>query len=292
MKLSYYPGCTLKANARHFEESAVRALQQLDYQLEEMQDWVCCGTVFSMTSDDLMLQLSSIRNLLRAEDQGLNELIVLCSMCYNTLKRSNDFITSSQENLEKVNNFMYMENMRYEGRIKIYHLFTLLRERIGFELIRKKVVNPLNNLKLGAYYGCLLVRPEEYAIDSFEDPTIIEDFLTALGAETRDYPYKLECCGAYQTITKKDISIKRAYEILNSAWLAGCEAIVTSCPLCAYNLDFLQKDVEQEYVDFNRMPVFYFTELMSVALGGGWDAEWSKLHSIDPEPLLKEKDLI
>lgn len=292
MNLPYYPGCTLKANASHFEDSAVRAMQKLDYNLVEMKDWVCCGTVFSMTTDDLMLQLASIRNLLRAENQGLKELVVLCSMCYNTLKRSKDFITRDKENLDKINNFMYREGVRYSGAIEIYHLLTILRDRITFAEIARKVSRSLQGMKVGSFYGCLLVRPEEYAIDSFESPTIIEDLLALLGAESLEFPYKLECCGAYQTLTKKDVSIKRSYEIITSADKSGCEALVTSCPLCAYNLDFLQKEIEQEFVDFNKIPIFYFTELMAIALGAGWDSNWSKRHHVDPEQLLREKRLI
>lgn len=292
MILPYYPGCTLKANAVHFEDSASKALEKLDYQLQEMKDWVCCGTVFSMTSDDLMLQLSSIRNLLRAEEQDLKELVVLCSMCYNTLKRSKDFITQDKENLQKVNDFMYLEGIQYQGTVEIYQLLEVLRDRIGFAKIREKVTKPLEDMKLGAYYGCLLVRPEKYAIDDYEAPTIMEDLITELGAEARDFSYKLECCGAYQTLTQKDISIKRVYEIISSAARAGCDALVTSCPLCAYNLDFLQKDVEQEYPDFQPMPIFYFTELMALAFDLPWEAEWSKKHDVDPEPLLQTKHLI
>lgn len=292
MKLPYYPGCTLKANAAHFEDSAIRALEKLDYQLEEMKDWVCCGTVFSMTSDDLMLQLSSIRNLLRAEKQDLKELVVLCSMCYNTLKQSKDFVENDPDNLEKVNNFMYMEEADYKGQIEIYHLLTILRDRIKFENIKSQITNPLKSLKVGAYYGCLLVRPQEYAIDDFEAPTIMEDLVQNLGGEAVDFQFKLECCGAYQTLTKKDVSVKRTQEILESAQKAGCEAIITSCPLCAYNLDFMQKEIEKENSDLKKTPVFYFTELMAIALGAGWNSDWTKLHNVDPEPLLKEKQLI
>jgi len=292
MNLPYYPGCTLKANARHFEDSAQKALAKLDCELEEMKDWVCCGTVFSMTTDDLMLQLASIRNLLRAENQGLKEIIVLCSMCYNTLKRSQDFITRDQENLDKVNKFMYMENLKYSGSIEIYHLLTILKDRITYDKIKEKVKTPLKKLKVGAFYGCLLVRPEEFAIDDFESPTIIENLLDVLGAESIDFPYKLECCGAYQTLTKQEVSIKRSYEILKSAHNSGCEAIITSCPLCAYNLDFLQKRIEEDFVEFVKLPVFYFTELMALALGEKWSGEWSKLHHVDPEQLLRDKHLI
>ena len=292
MNLPYYPGCTLKANAENFEDSAIKVMEILDFQLNEMKDWVCCGTVFSMTTDDLMLQLASIRNLLRAEEQNLNELVVLCSMCYNTLQRAKQFITEDEENLNKVNDLMYKENIRYEGTVEIIHLLTVLKDRITFDKIKEKVKKPLSSLKIGGYYGCLLVRPKEFAIDDFEDPSIIEDLFSSLGAESIAFPYRLECCGAYQTITKKDVTIKRTYEIINSARRAGCEAIVTSCPLCAFNLDQRQKETAEEFIEFETMPVFYFTELMSVALGGGWDKSWSKMHYVDPRPILKEKRLI
>jgi heterodisulfide reductase subunit B len=292
MNLPYYPGCTLKANAANFEDSAFKALEKLDVHLQEMQDWVCCGTVFSQTSDDLMSQLSSVRNLLRAEEQNIKELVVLCSMCYNTLLRSKDFILEDEENLKKVNDFMYKENLSYSGKIEILHLLSVLKDRIKFAKVKESVTNPLNGLKIGAYYGCLLVRPEKYAIDDFEAPVIIEDLMSSLGAEAVDFSYKLECCGAYQTITKKEISVKRVYEILESATRRGCDAIVTGCPLCAYNLDFLQKDIKKEYSGFKSIPVFYFTELMAVALGCEWDNKWSEKHFVNPEDLLKKKNLI
>ena len=142
MNLPYYPGCTLKANAANFEESAMRVMKDLGYELQEMKDWVCCGTVFSMTNDDLMLQLASIRNLLRAEEQNLNELVVLCSMCYNTLQRAKKFITEDEENLDKVNDLMYKENIRYKGSVDITHLLTVLKDRITFDRIKDKVDKP------------------------------------------------------------------------------------------------------------------------------------------------------
>lgn len=292
MNLPYYPGCTLKTNAKNFEDSALRVMEKLDNPLKEMENWICCGTVFSMTSDDLMLQLAAIRNLLRAEEQGIKELIVLCSMCYNTLKRAEQFITKDEENLQKVNDIMYKEKGKFQGSVEVKHLLPLLRDRIGFDNIKKQIEKPLTNLHLGAYYGCLLLRPQDIAIDTFEDPDIIEELMESAGANAIKFPYRLECCGAYQTVTNKDVTINRTYEIINSAARAGCEAIVTSCPLCAFNLDQRQKDTKEVYLDFKNMPVFYFTELMSVALGLGWDKSWTELHYVNPEPLLKEKGLI
>ncbi|MGC9337369.1 MAG: CoB--CoM heterodisulfide reductase iron-sulfur subunit B family protein [Candidatus Cloacimonadia bacterium] len=292
MNLPYYPGCTLKTNAKNFEDSALRVMEKLDNPLKEMENWICCGTVFSMTSDDLMLQLAAIRNLLRAEEQDIKELIVLCSMCYNTLKRAEQFITKDEENLQKVNDIMYKEKGKFQGSVEVKHLLPILRDRIGFDNIKKQIKKPLTNLKLGAYYGCLLLRPQDIAIDTFEDPDIIEELMESAGANAIKFPYRLECCGAYQTVTKKDVTAMRTYEIINSARRAGCEAIVTSCPLCAFNLDQRQKYTKEVYLDFKNMPVFYFTELMSVALGLGWDKSWTELHYVNPEPLLKEKGLI
>jgi len=292
MSLPYFPGCTLKVDAKHFEDSAMKVMEILDEPLQEMKDWICCGTVFSMTSDDLMLQLASIRNLLRAEEQDIRELIVLCSMCYNTLKRAEKFITEDEENLRKVNDVMYKEDIEFHGLVEVKHLLSILKERITFNKIEDKTQKPLKNFKLGAYYGCLLLRPEDMAIDTFEDPDIIENLLKSTGADTIKFPYRLECCGAYQTVNNKDVTISRTYEIINSARKSGCEALVTSCPLCAFNLDQRQKQTAEAYLDFKKMPIFYFTELLSIALGSGWDKSWEKLHYVDPEPILKEKNLI
>ncbi|HMA63508.1 MAG TPA: CoB--CoM heterodisulfide reductase iron-sulfur subunit B family protein [bacterium] len=292
MKLPYFPGCTLKTDAKHFEDSAMKVMEKLGSPLIEMEDWICCGTVFSMTSDDLMLQLAAIRNLLRAEKQNLDELIVLCSMCYNTLKRAHQFITEDEENLQKVNDIMYKEDIEYTGDVEIRHLLNILKDRISFDTIKEKTQRSLESLEIGAYYGCLLLRPEEMAIDTFEDPDIIEDLLASTGAKPIKFPYRLECCGAYQTVNNKEVTISRTYEIINSARKAGCQAVVTSCPLCAFNLDQRQRETAREYLDFKEMPIFYFTELLSIALGCGWDENWNNLHYVDPMPILKERDLI
>ena len=292
MNLPYFPGCTLKTDARHFEDSAMKVMEELGNPLVEMKDWICCGTVFSMTSDDLMLQLAAIRNLLRAERQDLNEVVVLCSMCYNTLKRAHQFITEDEENLQKVNDLMYKEDIEYTGKVEVAHLLNVLKDRISFEAIAEKVENSLKDLEIGAYYGCLLLRPEEMAIDTFEDPDIIEDLLSTAGAEPIKFPYRLECCGAYQTVNNKEVTISRTYEILSSARKAGCKAVVTSCPLCAFNLDQRQKETSQEYPDFKEIPIFYFTELLAVALGCGCEDDWNQLHYVAPLPVLKGRDLI
>jgi len=292
MKISYYPGCTLKNNAKNFEDSSLCSLKQLGVEVEELPRWNCCGTVFSLATDDLIHHLAPIRNLIRVKESNTNKVMTLCAMCYNTLKRANERVKNDPESLDKINNFMYRENINYEGDVKILHLLELLKDEIKFENIAQKVVKPLKNLKIANYYGCLLVRPKEIGLDDIETPTILENLMTVLGATPIDFPYKTECCAAYQTVDKPEIVADRTYQILTSAQKQGAEVVAVSCPLCAFNLDHRQKETVQKYAEFKNIPILYFTQLMAVALGCPEENLRLDLNFIDPKPILKEKGLI
>ncbi|MFQ6109481.1 MAG: CoB--CoM heterodisulfide reductase iron-sulfur subunit B family protein [Candidatus Aminicenantales bacterium] len=292
MKISYYPGCTLKSNAKNFEESTFCSLKKLGVEVEELPRWNCCGTVFSLATDDLIHHVAPIRNLLRVKESHSGRVMTLCAMCYNTLKRANQRVISDPESLEKINKFMYRENLEYHGDVKIFHLLELLRDEITFDIISKKIVKPLTDLRIANYYGCLLVRPKEVGLDDVENPTVLEDLTAAIGGNPVDFPFKTECCGAYQTVDKPDIVADRAYHILTSAQNQGAEVISVSCPLCAFNLDHRQKITAQKYPEFKSLPVLYFSQLMAVALGCSEDDLRFDLHYIDPKPILEGKGLI
>lgn len=283
MKVPYYPGCTLKSTARNFEETTIAVSDALGIELVELTRWNCCGTVYSLASDDLMHQLAPIRNLIRVQEMGFTKVTTLCSMCYNTLVQANLLVKSDPEKLEKMNSFMD-EEVDYKGEVTVVHFLTLLKEQ-GFENIVVK--NPLKGLTVVPYYGCLLLRPEEIAIDNTEKPTIMAELLHALGATVVDHPYKLECCGSYHTVDYKDIVCEKTSSILSSAQKNGAEAVVLSCPLCEFNLDFRQKDLEKPL----SMPVLYFSQLLAVALGLDVDLGFDN-HYVNPEPLLRKKGLL
>jgi len=298
MKLPYYPGCTLKKNAKNFEKAAMAAAKHLGIELVELPRWNCCGAVSSLTSDDVMHYVAAIRNLVRVQqmnDDGIldNEyrLVVLCSMCFNVLKRSNILATSNASMLNTINSFMDTEP-DYEGTVEVKHFLEILRDEIGFDTIKSKVINPLKGLKVSAYYGCTLLRPREVGIDDPEAPTIMERLIEALGAEPVGNPYKSLCCGSYHTIgSNKEVVARRTYKIVEGARRNGADVIITSCPLCAFNLDNRQALTEKLYPGFKRMPILYFTQLMALAFGyeseAGFDGNF-----VDPIPLLEEKGLI
>jgi heterodisulfide reductase subunit B len=288
MRLLYYPGCTLKTSAKNLEKSAFAIMEKLGHEMKEMDDWNCCGVVSSLSDDDLMRHLAPLRSLIHVEDQGEDKVITLCDMCCNTLKQTNLRVKEKPDDLETLNSFMDREN-DYKGTVTVYHFLEFLRDEIGFSVIKKMVKKPLRGLKIMPYYGCMLLRPREVAIDDAEEPMILHNLLTALGAEVVDNPFKIECCGSYHTIENKDIVSKRAHRITNFALERDADAIVLSCPLCRFNLDVRGKEAEKMFEGYKQIPIYYYTQLVSIALGLDPSLCGFEEHAVDPSLLLKKK---
>jgi heterodisulfide reductase subunit B len=292
MEVAYYPGCTLKTYALGFEDSCKAALSEFDVQLSELPRWNCCGTVYSLASDNLIFQTAPFRNLLRVREQGKDTLVTLCSMCYNTLRRVNQLINEDKTVLEKLNLFTDTEPIRYQGDVKVLHILELLRDVIGFTRIKERVKKPLSGLKVACYWGCLLTRPEGIGFDDLEDPDSMEQFARTLGAEPVPFPFKVECCGSYETVLTPDAVAERTYRIISSAARNSAEVVLTSCPLCMFNLDYRQKEARALRSDLPEMPVLYLTQLLSISLGLSPEICRFKNHFVDPTPLLRSKNLI
>lgn len=283
--IAYFPGCTHNTNGRNMESSGKAVLETLGYQLEEMPEWICCGTVFGLSEDDLFHQVAPIRNLARVENAGDDTLITMCAMCYNTLGRANLLVRKNEVALEALNRFMDDEP-DYHGKVDVIHLTQFLKDEVGFDEISSKVKRPLAGLKVMPYYGCLLLRPEEVSIDNMEDPTIICELLESVGIQSIKGSYISQCCGSYHTVDKKEAVARRASEIISSARKRGADMIALACPLCEFNLDDRQRLLSN-----NGMPVLYFTELLALAFGLKDSCDFDE-HYVDPRPLLREKGLL
>ena len=193
-----------------------------------------------------------------AKEKG-QDLITVCSACHHVIKRVNDDMANVEDIQTKVNNYMALSEP-YLGETKVLHYLEVLRDVVGFDKIKEKVVNPLKGRKIGAYYGCMLLRPSTtMQFDDPENPTIIEDFIKALGATPVVYPMRNECCGGYISLKEKKMASNMVDQIMASASYKGAEELITACPLCMYNL---RNNGTKE-----GLPVTYFTELLAEALG-------------------------
>ena len=257
MNYSYFPGCTLKTKGAQLDKAGRLAAEKLGFSLCEIPEWQCCGAVYPQSNDEIATRLASVRALMAARDAG-QPLVSLCSACHHVLKRVNGDMQHNDEIRTKVNNYLQLETP-YAGETEVLHYLEVLRDKIGWDAVKAAVKKTLTGRKIGAYYGCLLLRPSrEMGFDDPENPTILEDFIRALGAEPVYYALRNECCGGYTTLENRGFAAKQAQKIADNAKHAGAEVLITACPLCMYNLS--------QNTD-GSVPVRYFTELLAEALG-------------------------
>ena len=256
MKVSYFPGCTLKNKAKDLDMYAYKSAAALGVTLEEIENWQCCGGVFTTANDEVATKLSSVRALKEAADKN-QPLITVCSACHNVIKQTNHVMQNNAAFADKVNRYMAADG-GYNGETQVYHYLEMLRDVVGYDTLKEKVVNSLKGKKIAAYYGCLLLRPNSVMrMDDPENPTIMEDFIRALGADAVVYAKRNECCGGYIAMESPETAKKNSNAVIENAKAAGAEMIITACPLCKYNLIKSGADI----------PVVYFTELLAEALG-------------------------
>jgi heterodisulfide reductase subunit B len=288
MKVSYFPGCTLKTTGKGFDNAVRASAAAVGLELIELPNWNCCGATYPLIVDNMLELAAPAHVLVAARDANASGTVTTaCTTCYNVLKRTNRFIREHEEERERINAFIEAE---YSGEVEVKDILHLLRDEVGFDTVRQKVQKPLKDLKVASYYGCMVLRPPlEVAYDDPDHPQSLDDLMAALGATPVDYPHKNECCGAYLAVSAPDVTREMVYTILKSAQAAGAEAVATNCPLCQFNLDRQQAVMYQFYASYQPIPVFYFSQLMGLALGlDASDYGWER-HYIDARPLLNER---
>lgn len=278
MKVSYYPGCSLEGTAIDYAASIAGAAQLLNLELEELEDWNCCGaTAAHSINHRLALELPA-RNLALAEAAG-RDVVVPCALCFNRLKVAEKALLGPQSGELGVS---------FRGGLKIWDLLDYLTQEPYLKEVAGKVVRPLTGLKAVGYYGCLVARPPAVTDKTdAENPSNLERLLAVLGAEPLDWSFKTDCCGAGLAVARPDIIDTLVERLYERALRAGAECLVVSCQMCQANLDLPQKRIAQKSGKDYYLPVFYFTELLGLALGHPEAAAWLDKHLVDPKPLLR-----
>jgi heterodisulfide reductase subunit B2 len=281
---AFYPGCSLEGTARDFHLSTLAVAKALGLALPEIPGWICCGSTAAHQTDPLLALVLPAKNLAAA---GGRTVAVCCAACYSRLKTANHEIAKDPEVRRKVAQVVGSD---YDGRTPVLHLLEILARDVGPKKIAERVTRPLKGMRVVSYYGCLLSRPPEVTnFDDAENPTLMDGLMDALGATPVDWPHKTECCGASYSITDTSIVLTLTREILSMAKLAGADAIVTACPLCQLNLDMRQKDIEAKFGETYNLPVFYFSQLMGLAMGLSPKELGLGSLVVDPKPVLSSK---
>ena len=265
MKFSYFPGCSLKGLGRAYEESLLPVLKHLGVELEELEDWNCCGATAYMAVDEAKACVLAARNLALTEKSGHQQLLAPCAACYLVLNKTQHYVHDFPAMKETVDRALAAVDLKLSGTIPVRHPLDMLLNDVGLEAIRQKVARPLSGLKVAPYYGCQLVRPYATFDDQY-NPTTMDRLLEALGATVIRYPLKTKCCGGSLTGTVPEAGTRMVYILLNEARKRGADCLATVCPLCQFNLDAYHFELTRQYGPV-LLPTVYFTQLMGLAFG-------------------------
>jgi len=268
VKYAYFPGCSIDASAKEYAIAAQAINKYLDVEFVEIPEWNCCGSIDAVHAYNPLLSVSlAARNLALAEHMKM-DVVTLCSACFFTLSRANNLLRESIDTKEKVGKIINDAGLKYNGGVQVRHYLDILANDVGYRRIRELVKLPLKGLKVAPYYGCLIVRPSGIRkFDDPEHPMSMDNLIQALGAETVNYPDKTSCCGASLVITEEEIAMEMAKSPLMMAVNAQADCIVTPCPMCHFNLDAKQRDIEKHFDVKIGLPVLYVTQLVGLAFG-------------------------
>jgi heterodisulfide reductase subunit B len=265
MRYAYYPGCSLEASGRPYEESVRAVAKALGIELVELEDWNCCGaTAYMSVNETLSLSLSA-RNLSQAKKIG-DTLVTACSACYTNLRKTEAYLTEFPEMKVKVDAALAQAGIKYEGGVATKHFLQTVVEDVGLNRVKSLVKTPLSGLRVAPYYGCQIARP--YGIeDDADNPTMMDRLLEALGAVPTTYPMKTMCCGGSLMGIRKEVALRLCRNILLCAQQYDAQCVAVTCPLCQMNLDAFQSSINKAYGTSFNIPIIYFTQLMGVAFG-------------------------
>jgi heterodisulfide reductase subunit B len=262
---SYFPGCSLEKMALSYHQSAMQTTNALGVELNEIEDWNCCGATTYFHVDELLAYTLVARNLAIAEQTG-NDLVAPCSACFKNAYFTSKYLKEDEELADHINYALEQDNLKYSGNIAVKHLMEVFVDDVGYEEIKERTTKPLSGLRVAPYYGCQIVRPRKDHED-VENPQFFEGLITAIGADPVDFAYRLRCCGGSLIITSRDAALALVHNLLKSAADSDADVIATACPLCQTNLEVYQEQVNQEFGTDFSIPVMYFTQLMGLAFG-------------------------
>jgi len=286
MKYAYYPGCSLHSTAKEYDSSLRAVCEKVGIELEEMKNWICCGSSWAHATSRLLSLALPLKNLAEVEKSGFEEVVVPCAACFSRFKIGWHEIDNEPQLAAEVEGII---EHKFKDGVKVYHPLDVLSRDAELSKLDQLVKNDLSGLKVVCYYGCLLTRPPKATqFDDCEYPQSMDKILQAVGVPTLDWSYKTDCCGASFALTRTEIVLKLSRDILEGAKAVGADAIAVACPMCHANLDTRQEEIEEEYQTTYHLPILYFTQLMGLALGIPAEKLLLKRHLVDTEEVLEK----
>jgi heterodisulfide reductase subunit B len=267
MKLAYYPGCSVHGSSREYEMSARKVLSRFGMELEEIEDWNCCGAVEAAGVDHELSVALPARNLTLPKVTEAGRIIMLCSACQAVHNKARSEMLADPSLKGRMDGLI---GRKVNTDVEIRHLIHYLASDMDRNEIRKQVKKPLTHVKVVPYYGCVVNRPSRFINgDDPDNPTSLENILSDIGAQVLSFSHRNRCCGGTAMLTEEDVAITLGGKILAEAREAGAHCIATVCPLCQVALENASLKARDASGSSYDLPIVYFTQLMGLAFGFG-----------------------
>lgn len=260
---AFFPGCVLTQAAKESKMALEAVAPRLGIKLKEIPGWSCCGASQAQDVDPVATLVANARNLALAEKMNL-PVLTSCSTCLLMLRRAKAELDGGKK--DRINTFLAAGNMHYAGTSEVTSLLWVLAQNA--QVLKSKVVRPLANIKVAAFYGCHSVRPAHaLGFESAVNPTSFETVVAALGGQTVPFAKRLDCCGFHAVYPAEKSVMRMTGQIVDSAAASGATCLVTPCPLCQMQLDIYQEAAQDISKSKARMPVLHLSQLVGIALG-------------------------
>jgi heterodisulfide reductase subunit B len=264
VEIGYYPGCALHGSSNDYEASVRACMKKLQVELKELDDWICCGATAAHNINKKLATALPARNLAIAERDGIGEVLAPCPMCSMELIQVRNKLRESESLRQEMSEIV---ESPVQGKTEVLNLIQVFQQ-IGQDRIVSATTKKLDSYKPACYYGCLLIRPpKDLQFDDNEQPSSMETLLQSLGAEPVDWNYKTECCGGGLTLADDADILDLTGKILRNAKKHGANCMVVACPMCHVNLDMKQSAIEKKLGETLKLPVYYLSDLIGLALG-------------------------
>jgi heterodisulfide reductase subunit B len=266
MEFALFLGCTIPARLNQYESSSRAVLAKFGVRLVDIREFNCCG--YPLRNIDFKLfMLSSARNLALAEKKHLN-VMTLCKCCYGSLKKA-DYLLKEDNSLRKeVNAVLEKEGLTYEGEIEVKHLLSVLYKEIGIESIKGKMSTAFKGLRIATHYGCHALRPSQVVgFDNPVAPSLFDQLVEVTGAESIEWPMKLECCGAPLWGINDRLSMDLTLKKLTDGKKSGADYVCVACPYCHIQFDQVQKMILSQRDGNRPLPSILYTQLLGLSMG-------------------------
>lgn len=287
MEIAYYPGCSLRQSSALYDHQSQKVFSELGVQLREIEDWNCCGATSAGKVDDFLALAMPARNIGIAEQAGYEEVVIPCSACYSRTLVAQHRMNEDAGLKSEINTELSRE---VTGNLKISSILEVLLALQDSGALKEKAVHRLRGIRPVCYYGCMMTR-FPYAVpvpDDVENPQGMEKILKALGTQAIDWNHKTACCGASAAVNDPETALPLMTRILKDAVSRGANCIVVTCPMCQMNLDAQQETICKASGICERLPVYFITELVGVAMDIPLEDLQIDRHFIDGTTLLKE----